>query len=47
MEIPVLGDLGVTEKDLAPIADISGNKYNPAQFDSKEMIKILHGRLYF
>ncbi len=45
MDMPKLGDFGVTEKDLMSIANNSGNKNNPVQHSKNEIVEVLRARL--
>lgn len=45
LALPGLGDFGVTENDLARIAEKTGNKYNPVSFSRDELVAILSRRL--
>lgn len=45
LQIPDLGDFGVKENDLEKIAGKTSNKYNPVQFNNKELVQILRNRL--
>jgi len=45
MDIPKLGEFGITEQDLKRIANNSGNKNNPVQHSNAEIIELLKSRL--
>ncbi len=46
LEIPTLGEYGVTEADIAEIVAKTGNKYNPAPLTKEELVEILLSRMH-
>lgn len=45
LDIPKLGEYGVTTTDIKKIVDRTGNKYNPAQLTKEVLANILHSRI--